>query len=356
MYYQSVMKYQHFSIEEREKIQYGLWEKKPIRQISKELNRSVSSVSREIKRNLDSIGRRRYIPRAAHERALIKRKSRGREDRLKNQRVRDYVITHLKKRWSPEQIANTIRLEIGESISHEAIYQYIYYQIHRNGYGYLKPNCQDLRVYLRRRKKRRTKKGFRKCQRVFNPKGTSITIRPVIVEERKRIGDWESDSIESIDHKPGINTFVERRTGLVFITKLKDRTSEATILAIESRVKNLPEKVKQTATFDNGPENQKWKEFEKRTGLKTFFANAYHSWERGTNENTNGLIRDYFPKKTDFTTVSDEELQTVEDNLNNRPRKRLGWKTPLEVFSEELNRINNCITINNNMLSVALAG
>ena len=330
------MEYKHFTIEEREKIQEMLWQKASIRTIAAALNRSASSVSREIKKNIACLPRRRYISRTAHERALIRRKSRGRKDRLKNQEVRDYVISHLKERWSPEQIAGTIKSEINEKISHEAIYQYIYNQIHRNGYGLLKPNCEDLRIYLRRRKKRRTKKGFRRCQRVFNPRGASISTRPVIVEQRERIGDWEGDSVESIDHKPGINTFVERKTGLVFITKLKDRTSEATISAIESRIKNLPEKVKQTATFDNGPENQKWKEFEKRTGLKAFFANAYHSWERGTNENTNGLIRDYFPKKTDFTKVSDKELQDVEAFLNNRPRKRLEWKTPLEVFSVAL--------------------
>ena len=189
-----------------------------------------------------------------------------------------------------------------------------------------------MRIYLRRKKKRRTKKGMRKCQRIFSPKGTSIDSRPVVVEKRKRIGDWESDSVESRDHKPGINTFVERKTGLVFITKLKDKSSKSTVSAIESRIKNLPKKVKQTATFDNGPENQKWRDFERRTGLKAFFAHAYHSWERGTNENTNGLIRDYFPKKTDFTKVSNKEIQKVENFLNNRPRKRLGWKTPLEVF------------------------
>jgi len=336
MYYQGVMKYTHFTIEEREKIQYGLWEKKSIRQIAKDLNRSAPSVSREIKRNIDSIGRRRYIPRAAHEKALNKRKSRGRKDRLKNQEVRDYVIEHLKKRWSPEQIAGTIESEINKKISHEAIYQFIYHQIHRNGWGLLKPGCEDLRIYLRRRKKRRTRKGFRRCQRVFRPKGISISERPVIVEKRERLGDWESDSVESTDHKPGINTLVERKTGLVFITKLRDKTSEATISAIESRIKYLPKRAKQTATFDNGPENRKWQELEKRTGFKVFFANAYHSWERGTNENTNGLIRDYFPKKTDFTKVSDREIQEVEDALNNRPRKRLGWKTPLETFSVAL--------------------
>jgi len=329
------MKYKHFLIEEREFIQQGLWEKRSIRSIAKSLNRSPSSVSREIRKNLPPL-HYRYTPRLANERALVKRKSRGRTDRLKNERIRDYVINHLKEKWSPEQIAGKIQSDIGETISYEAIYQFVYHQIYRDGWGLLKPDCEDLRIYLRRKKKRRTKKGFRRCQRVFRPKGASISERPAIVERRERLGDWESDTVESRDHKPGINTLVERKTGLVFITKLRDKTSEATISAIEGRVKHLPKEAKQTTTFDNGPENQKWPEFEKRTGFKAFFTNAYHSWERGTNENTNGLIRDYFPKKTDFTKMSNEEIQTVEDDLNNRPRKRLGWKTPLEAFSVAL--------------------
>jgi len=348
------MKYTHFTVEERERIQEMLWQKTSIRTIAAALGRSPSSVSREIKRNLDSLGRRRYIPRAAHERALKKRGLRGRTERLKNDTIRAYVIRELKKRTSPEQIAGRIKEDLpGYSISHEAIYRFIYHQIHRNGWGLLKPGYEDLRPYLRRKKKRRTHKGMRRCQRTSSTvKGLSIDLRPMIVSDRIRIGDWESDTVESKDHKPGINTFVERKTGLVLITKLRDKSSEATVLAIESRVKNLPQRLKQTATFDNGFENQKWEELEKRTGFKCFFAHAYHSWERGTNENTNGLIRDLFPKKTDFTMISDEEIQEVENNLNHRPRKRLGWKTPLEMFSKKLNRFNISI----NMPSVALAG
>jgi|GEM_PF-6367397 len=115
---------------------------------------------------------------------------------------------------------------------------------------------------------------------------------------------------------------------------------ESTVSAIESRIRNLPGSAKQTATFDNGPENQKWEELEERTGLKCFFAHAYHSWERGSNENTNGLIRDYFPKKTDFTAIPDEQIREAEHLLNARPRKRLNYLTPLEVFSKEINQFN----------------
>ena len=348
------MQYKHFKIEEREYIQQTLcWREKSIRQIAEELNRSPSSVSREINRNLDSLGRKHYTPRTANEKALKKRKSRGRQNRLKNDIVRDYVISHLKERTSPEEIAGRLKVDHpGQSISHEAIYQFIYSQIHRDGWGVLKPGHEDLRSFLRRRKKRRTHHGARRCQRVLKAPGISIDLRPKIVDDRVRVGDWESDSVISKDNKPGINTFVERKTGFVFITKLADKTSRATLAAIESRMKHLPKELRQTATFDNGSENQRWEELEQLTGLKCFFAHAYHFWEHGANENTNGLIRDFFPKKTDFTTISEQELQAVEDNLNNRPRKRLNYLTPLEAFTKELNKLN--ITID--MLSVALAG
>lgn len=329
------MKYKHFSIEEREKMQEMLWQKSSIRSIATALERSPSSVSREIERNLPP-KHKVYTPRLAHERALIKRRSRGRTDRLKNQQARDYVVAHLKERWSPEQIAGRIKSEISQTISHEAIYQYIYAQIHHKGYGSLKPDCEDLRPYLRRKRKRRVPKGSRRCQRIFKPKGTSIDERPAIVEQRERLGDWESDTVESKDYKPGINTLVERKSGLVLISKLADKTSRATMSVIINRLNLLPEKAKQTITFDNGTENSNWQKLEGKAGIKTFFAHAYHSWERGTNENTNGLIRDYFPKKTDFTKISNEKIKAVERALNARPRKRLGFKTPLEVFSVAL--------------------
>lgn len=329
------MKYKHLTIQERETIQLMLWEKKSIRMIAKTINRSTSSISREVNKNYVPHGKR-YLPRVAHKRALEKRKSRGRKDRLKNEEVRNYVITHLKKKWSPEQISGRMQSDINQTISHEAIYQYIYNQIHRNGYGLLKPNCEDMRIYLRRKRKRRVSKGARRCQRVFKPKGTIIDERPAIVEKRERLGDWESDSVESKDYKPGINTLVERQTGLVFISKLNNKTSRATTTAIVSRLMPLPLKAKQTITFDNGTENSNWSELERKTGIKTFFCHAYHSWERGTNENTNGLIRDYFPKKTDFSKIPEEEIKKVEDDLNARPRKRLGYKTPLESFSVAL--------------------
>lgn len=328
------MKYKHFSIEEREKIQELLWHKTSIRSIAKVLSRSPSSISREKRKN-ESIEKNIYTPRVAHIRALKQRKSRGRKERLKNDNIRLYVISHLKRKWSPEQIAKRIRIDLEEQISHEAIYQFIYNRV-CFGSNLTKPNMEDLRPYLRRRRRIRLPRGSRKCQRIFRLKGSSIESRPSIVNERGRIGDWEGDTVESKNHKPGINTLVERKTGLVFISKLKDKTSSSTILAMKEKFALVPSKFKQTITLDNGPENSNWQAIQTEINISCFHAHPYCSGERGTNENTNGLIRDYFPKKTDFDTITESQIRFVESELNNRPRKRLGWKTPLEVWSVAL--------------------
>lgn len=321
------MTYRHIGILEREQIQFLLWKKWSIRAIATKLGRSHSSIVRELKRV--SGGRSyQYRPRLAQARALAKRKCRGRKNRLKTEKIRQYVIDHLHLRWSPEQISGRIKLDIQENISPEAIYQYIYYS-ERNGIV----DGEDLRQYLRRRRKRRIPHGARRGQRIFCLHGPSIVTRPVVVNQRRRVGDWEGDSVESVNHRPGVNTLVERKTGLTFITKLRNRNSAETIRVMSERFAKIPTNLKQTITLDNGPENRDWSGVEKYTGLKCYYARPYCSGDRGTNENTNGLIRDYFPKKTDFSMISDEVIQLVEYQLNGRPRKRLNWLTPLEAWS-----------------------
>lgn len=330
------MIYKHFSVEERESVQQGLWEKKSYRAIARELGRSPASVSREIRRNLPP-QHFLYTPRLAHERALCQRKSRGRKDRLKNSFIRDYVTTHLKeRRWSPEQIAGRLSSDHPElSVSHEAIYQFIYARVSPASSLVYKKQ-EDLRPYLKRRHRLRVRKGGRRSWRLLRPHGPSIDTRPSVVATRSRLGDWEGDTVESKGHKPGINTLVERKSGLVCITKLGGRTSQETTSAVTSRLLFLPAHLRQTLTVDNGPENSGWEILEERLNANMYFAHAYHSFERGTNENTNGLIRYYFPKKTDFTMISERELSRVEWELNHRPRKRLGWRTPQEVFGVAL--------------------
>jgi IS30 family transposase len=322
------MKYSHMSVVERETVERMLWGKASIRSIAKALGRSHTSISREVRRC--DLRAYMYKSRLGHERALLKRKSRGRKDRLKSEAVRSYVVLHLKERWSPEQISGRMKRDGVGSISHEAIYQFVYAQVHRDGYGYLRPGAEDLRVYLRRKRRRRQPKGMRKCRRVLAFRGTSIEERPKAVDEKKRVGDWESDSVESCDHKPGVNSLLERKTGLYLVTKVRDHGSASTVAVISKRLGCMP---RHTITFDNGPENQRWRELEDALHVDTFFAHSYSSWERGANENANGLLREYFPKKTDFTLVPDEEIAKVEYALNMRPRKRLNWLTLLEVFS-----------------------
>ncbi|MHB8661032.1 MAG: IS30 family transposase [Minisyncoccota bacterium] len=320
------MAHKQLTVQEREEIQKGLWEKESIRSIAKRLGRSHSTVVREINKNLPP-QHRVYTPRLANERARKKRESRGRTDRLKNETIRTYVVEHLKMRWSPEQISGRMKLEDIGSISPEAIYQFIYAQL---SYGKPRRGKEDLRPYLRRKQKRRQRHGSRKGTRIFKPNGRSIDERPEVVGLRARLGDWEGDTVESKDHAPGVNTLLERKSGLFLVTKVKDKSSEATRATVVSRLQSLPA---HTLTTDNGPENRQWQELETALGIDCFFAHPYRSSERGSNENANGLLRDYYPKKTDFREVPNKELAEVEYALNTRPRKRLGFRTPLEVWS-----------------------
>lgn len=328
------MKYQHFMIEEREKIQEMLWQKSSIRVIAKALGRSPSSVSREIQRNRPP-ERNRYIPRVAHERALQYRTYRGKRKLDKVEQLKDYVVFHLKLGWSPEQIAATAYDTVGMSISHEAIYQYIYMQIYREGHGYLKPGAEDLRPYLALRRKRRIRKGFRRSYRIEKGPLPSIDLRPREVEQRIAVGHWEDDSLVYTPACPvRLRTMNERKSGVAFLAKAHNRTMAEANRITRERLGSLPSSVRQTLTRDRGAENLGFMELEQNLGIRCFFAHAYHSWERGSNENVNGLIRRFFPKDTDFRTITDEEVRKVEYLLNTRPRKRLGWKTPYQVFYE----------------------
>lgn len=328
------MTYKQLSIEEREKLQVMLWQKQSVRAMAKELGRSPSSISREINKNRRSDGRRLYIPRTAHERAMANRSIRGERKMVRNSRLRDYVIQHLKLGWSPEQIAAKAEKITGTKISHEAIYQYIYAQIHRNGYGHLRPGSEDLRPYLARRKKRRMKKGFRASYRIEKGPLPSIDARPQEAEERKSIGHWEDDLIVSKASKLALKTVNERTSGLVLIEKVSDKTIAESNRAVIKRLEVIPSEYRKTLTRDRGSENLGHIEIEKELGIRCYFAHAYHSWERGSNENLNGLIRRFLPKGTDFRTVSNQQIKHIEYLINSRPRKRLGWKTPYEVFYE----------------------
>jgi IS30 family transposase len=249
-------------------------------------------------------------------------------------------VKKLKLGWSPEQIS--IRLPIkyprdtAMRISYEAIYQYVYSLVHRGGHGYMKKGCEDLRIYLPRRHKRRQAKGFRKAQKAERRANLpSIDDRPEAVETRSRIGDWEDDFLVSHASKVCIKSTNERMSGIVFFGRTTDGTAKAGDVVLFDKLSQIPEQYLKTLTRDNGPENKAYEKVEKTLGLSVYFAHPYHSWERGSNENCNGLLRRFFPKGTDWSIITDEEVAKAEYLINSRPRKRLGGLTPYEFFYQE---------------------
>jgi len=227
----------------------------------------------------------------------------------------------IKLDWSPEQINGLMKINMPITVSHERIYQYIDQD---------KQNGGNLYTHLRCRKKRK------KCYGSNDKRGNlknriSIENRPSIVEDRSRVGDWEADTIIGKAHKQAIVSLTERKSGFALIYKVDRRTKDNTEYAIKHLLGSISEKV-YTMTSDNGKEFGNHEKIAKALQCDFYFAHPYSSCERGTNENTNGLIRQYFPKNRDFRTITDEELIFAMKRLNNRPRKRLGFKTPNQVF------------------------
>lgn len=328
-----------FSLRERSiiEVRWGRDSKSMI-EIAEELKRNKSSISREIGgKPRKGVGK--YNAEAAHRKALVRISNRGNKPKTtKNSRLKSYIETKLKdESWSPEQISIRLPHDFPKDdtmrIATESVYQEVYRRVHRGGNGMVKSGQLDLRSYLPRRHKHRATKGFRKAQKVERDASLpSIEVRPVIVEQRKRVGDWEDDTLVSRQSKVRIKNATERKSGVTFFGKTKDGTAESCDAVLTEKLSRLPKKVLKTLTRDRGSENVGWQKVEHDLGLKVFFAHPYCSSERGTNENTNGLIRRFFPKKTDWSKVSDDEIERAEYLINTRPRKRHGGLTPVEVF------------------------
>jgi IS30 family transposase len=320
-------KYEHLTLSERDKITTMLYEHKSLGEIALGLGRSKSTISREIKRNA-SPEYQLYLSHRAHGRSEERRKQNGVRPRLKNKQIVSFVAAKLKEGWSPEQIAGRLPKEHpGLCISHEAIYQYLYHP--------KTPNRLEMIGLLRRAHRKRKAKGIgRKVRKTKIPNRISIEQRPPCVEKRKQIGHWEGDSLVSRKSLVALNSLVERKSRLLKLTKLPRKSASDTVDAVVMRLKELPPETRRTLTMDNGTENAGHQKMTADIGIQCYFAHPYASLERGTNENTNGLIRWYLPKGTDFNTITEKQIAQIESLLNNRPRKCLGFKTPLEVASQ----------------------
>ena len=283
------------------------------------VERDVSTISREIKRNT---GGRGYRFNQADEMAAERRENASRTPKKLTPTLVAIIEEKILEDWSPDQISGRLKDDDIASISHEAIYQHIWEDKRTGGILY---------KHLRHKGKKYNKRSAGTAGRGCIPNRVDITERPQIVEEKARIGDWEGDTVISAVSKTALLTVVDRHSKFTRMKKLGRKTAKNVRSAMKKVMCSLPYPI-HTVTYDNGME------FADHQGIATdlnaycYFAAPYHSWERGLNEHTNGLIRQYLPKSVDFKDVTDDEIQAIEDRLNDRPRKILGYKTPREVM------------------------
>lgn len=324
-------KHKRLSLEERVIIQTLLEEKKTKSFIAKKLGRSRSTITREVNKWV-SDPNDKYDASLAHWLAKDDYLNKRNLDKIgTHSLLRFYVYKSLLKNWSPEQISGRIKIDYPNdpvmTISHEAIYSHIY----SHPQASLNKRLIKLLPYQksrRRKPKPRRKKGSKIKDQI------NISQRPEHIENRQEIGHWEGDLVIGKGQKSAIGTIVERKSRYTLIIGLENRKTKSVTRAFAKELNRFDSQLKKTMTYDNGTEMADHKWLSESTKMDIYFANPYASWERGTNENTNGLIRRFLPKKTDFGTMNQKQLKTIEQKLNNRPRKVLGYRTPLEVIAQ----------------------
>jgi len=317
-------KYKHLTTEERDLIAVRNAEGKTQEEIAEELGRSPATISREIKRNKSLKGI--YLATEADKQAKERKSKAHQKTRIPDEFTKQYIEDRIiQDQWTPEQISGRLKIKYPEHyVSHETIYQYIYNE--RPELGLHLPRKRHQR--LPKSKLRKTK-GSKILDRV------SIKERPLEVEERKEFGNFEADCVvSSRKGKGALLTIAERVSRYTIIAKLDEKTSSQTNLALSFELSKYPKGLVKSTTYDNGLEFAGHKEVNNVINMKSYFCEPYHSWEKGTIENRNGVIRYYFPKGTDFSKVTEEQIKYVQDKINNRPMKLLGFRTPKEVHDE----------------------
>jgi len=328
-----MIKYHRISFFEREEISRQIALGSSLRAIATILSRAPSSISREIQ--LSGVCESKYYRAIFGQGQSNKMRHKLRKNRklANNALLRKFVLSHLTKNWSPEQIAKRLIVlypnDMSMRISHETIYSYIYV-LPRGIFR------RRLISYLRRNHKYRRKKNGTRGKTGGIQDYFSIEERPKEVADRTIPGHWEGDLMVGQHNASAIGTLVERTTRMAFIVKLRNQDASTIRKSFGEEFRSLPQGLKRTLTYDQGGEMSQHKLFTKETRITVYFAHPHSPWERGTNENTNSLLRQYFPKGTDFSKISRTRLKEVQDELNDRPRKTLDWHTPHEKFSELL--------------------
>lgn len=317
------MSYQQLTLKQRFQLETLLETMKVQKHIAQWIGVAESTIGRELIRN----GGTSYDARRAHSLSRKRRKIAKQKTKklFTNKNVFLHVEEKLKLFWSPEQIAGRLREDFGVIICHETIYQFIYEEI------------PEWKKYLRQKKgKYRRRHGTKEREKAREKaKKERIDKRPSVVDARSRIGDWEGDTIVGGERITGIITHVERRSGYLLGDLFKEKKAYLIREKIVKRFNKISKDKKHTITYDNGVEFSEYEFIQRKTEMNVYFANPYHSWERGTNENTNGLLRQFFPKKSLFAKLTQRDVDKAVKLINNRPRKRLNYRTPYEVFTEE---------------------
>ena len=310
---------------DRQKLEYWLRTKQSIRAIAKIIGRDHSVIVRELRRN-SARGRVGYQADVAQRLSeqRIHKQHRGKLDKYPS--LKKYVVNGLLDEWSPDVIAGKIKTS-GEkqTISRESIYYYIY---NKDG------RYEGLYRYLRQGKSKRQKRYSRKTCKLRIFERVSIHQRPEYINERKRYGDRESDSVLFSKQKTALSVQSERKSKLIRMHKVANKTAEETANAIVKTAESLPNELFKTTTFDNGMENAKHMGVKKEYGIKTYFCDPFASWQKGGVENANKLIRHYLPRKTDLSQLSDRDIYDIQEKLNNRPRRCLNYQTPNEIINK----------------------
>jgi len=320
-----VVKMAHITVEQRYQIQALLAVGKTQKEIAEILGRDKSVICREFRRNRMYNGK--YKPEIAQQYYQHRRKKCRRVYKLNDIELKEYVDKQLREDKSPEQIIGIMRNEEHSlTLSHETIYQYIWKDKRAGG---------ELYKHLRNQGRRYQKRGNSKNSRGVIPNRIGIEQRPEVVDQRSRVGDFEIDLIIGKNHKNAILTIVERKSGFALLRKLPSKEAAITAEQLVDALMPIKEHV-HTITSDNGKEFAKHEFVAKALDTSFYFATPYHSWERGVNENYNRLVRQYFPKKTSFDNITEEQLLTVQNKLNNRERKRLGFVSPIKYLQSLL--------------------
>lgn len=313
------MTYHHLTIDERSQIYALVSIGHKQTEIASHLKVHPSTISRELKRNA---GLKGYRIKQAQEKASTRRAQASSTPKRMTKEMIEIIESKLCEEWSPEQIAGVLKAQ-KKLISHECIYQHVWANKKAGG---------SLYKHLRHRGKKYNHRSSGKAGRGVIPNRIDINQRPAIVDKKIRLGDWEADTIIGAQHKGAILSLVDRKSKFTLLVNLASKTAEEVLRGIKIAFNKIPRKIIKTITFDNGKEFSWHEKIADILKAKCYFATPYHSWERGLNEHTNGLVRQYYPKGTDFSNLNDEETQWIEDKLNNRPRKVLNFRTPREVL------------------------